>query len=227
LGATAVEVGGSLAGGAFVSNRTATAQHLGTAMLHLPIFEDVDPVVFELDDMELDLAPDGSGGYIARVRGLAGTQVLHIAATALAQMIAADPADHIGLVELLDNARTGKLDADSLAQVPIMQSLLQPDITRDGTAYLSVAFALHLSPTPPSDTPADPCHDRVQDAGESGIDCGGTCLACAGGQTCGSAADCQSQQCAGTCAAVSCSDGVRDGLETRVDCGGWECAPCR
>lgn len=226
-GADAVEVGGTLIAGTFVSNRTATAQHLGKATVHLPILEDIDPMVFDLQYMELDLAPDGSGGYNVRVRGLVGPEILQVGATAVATMIAANPPDHDGLVQILDPDHTGKLDALSLADNPSMKALLASDTSRDRVDYVTFGFGLHLSPNAPSSTPADLCHDRVQDANETDVDCGGSCLACAGGATCGSAADCQSQQCAGgMCLAATCHDGVRDGLESDVDCGGWECPAC-
>lgn len=225
-GDTAVEIGGTITGGTFLSNRTATAEHLGTATGHLPIFMDADPIVVELDAMELDLVPDGTGGYLARVRGLMPATVDDLAADALAKMIAANPGDHTELIQIIDDTRNGKLDRQRIEQTPLFMSLLSPDLVRDGTKYLSFGFSVHLSATAPSGAPADLCHDRVRDGDESDVDCGGSCLACAGGQTCGSAADCQSQQCAGTCAAASCTDGVKDGPESDVDCGGWECGPC-
>jgi hypothetical protein len=69
----------------------------------------------------------------------------------------------------------------------------------------------------------DHCDDRVADAGESDVDCGGSCGPCPGGASCALPADCQSQSCtAGRCATPSCTDGVKDNLETDVDCGGAE-----
>ncbi len=50
------------------------------------------------------------------------------------------------------------------------------------------------------------CDDGVRNGDESGVDCGGSCTACAPD--------------------TSCSDGVENGLETDVDCGGAVCLPC-
>jgi hypothetical protein len=50
---------------------------------------------------------------------------------------------------------------------------------------------------------APTCSDGIQNGTETGIDCGGTCPACAPG----------------------CSDGIQNGTETGVDCGGT-CPPC-
>lgn len=46
------------------------------------------------------------------------------------------------------------------------------------------------------------CSDGIQNQTETGVDCGGTCGACA-----------------------TCSDGTKNGTETGIDCGG-ECTPC-
>jgi hypothetical protein len=59
---------------------------------------------------------------------------------------------------------------------------------------------MHLSP------PA--CTDGIKDGDETGVDCGGSCNACA--------------QCANGLTGVdcTCTDGVKDGDETGIDCGG-------
>jgi PKD repeat protein len=70
------------------------------------------------------------------------------------------------------------------------------------------------------------CADGVQNQDESGVDCGGTCAACAGA-ACVNAADCGSSVCIGSaCRAASCTDGVLNQDETSVDCGGPQCAAC-
>lgn len=62
--------------------------------------------------------------------------------------------------------------------------------------------------------------------GETSLDCGGPCKACAAGLVCLINEDCQSKLCVGgVCAPSSCNDGVKNGNETGVDCGG-SCAPC-
>jgi hypothetical protein len=68
------------------------------------------------------------------------------------------------------------------------------------------------------------CEDQQQNGDETGLDCGGSCGACADGAGCSDDDDCQSGRCAmGRCAAASCDDGVQNGDEPSVDCGG----PCR
>ena len=70
-------------------------------------------------------------------------------------------------------------------------------------------------PTAPS------CSDGVGNGGESDVDCGGPCAACAAGDACAGAGDCASGVCAGsTCQAPTCADGVENGDETGTDCGG-------
>ena len=75
-------------------------------------------------------------------------------------------------------------------------------------------------------TPAT-CSDGVQNGNETGVDCGGSCPACAAGQPCCAAAECATLVCsAASCAAASCTDGVKNGTESDVDCGGSTCAAC-
>jgi hypothetical protein len=77
---------------------------------------------------------------------------------------------------------------------------------------------------------ASPCTDGIQDAGETDVDCGGTCAPCALAQGCLVDADCQSLACDGvslTCVPDLCNDHRQDGAETDVDCGGYDtCARC-
>jgi hypothetical protein len=57
-------------------------------------------------------------------------------------------------------------------------------------------------PSPPSSPPPlDLCANGVKDGDEADVDCGGSCLPCANGQTCTTGADCWSRNCAanGTC----------------------------
>src|SRR5262245_60952269 len=72
------------------------------------------------------------------------------------------------------------------------------------------------------------CIDGVRNGDESAIDCGGSCAACANGQTCFSSFDCLSGFCNnGICSSTStCRDGLRNGNESDVDCGG-SCPACR
>lgn len=80
------------------------------------------------------------------------------------------------------------------------------------------------------DPPAPTCTDAVRNGGESDVDCGGPCAACADGRGCSSEADCVSGVCddgvcVATSAAPTCADGFSNGSESDVDCGGG-CPPC-
>ncbi|MDA8772045.1 M43 family zinc metalloprotease [Flavobacteriales bacterium] len=72
------------------------------------------------------------------------------------------------------------------------------------------------------------CDDGIQNGDETGIDCGGSCAACA---TCDDGilnGDETGIDCGGSCAAcATCDDGILNGDETGVDCGGPDCEPCQ
>ena len=74
--------------------------------------------------------------------------------------------------------------------------------------------------------PQPTCDDGLQNGDETGIDCGGSCAACA---TCDDGlqnGDETGIDCGGSCAAcATCDDGLQNGDETGIDCGG-SCAPC-
>jgi hypothetical protein len=161
--------------------------------------------------MEIDLTPDGQGGYDALVRGgVPPDNATTALCTGITQMIFDKPDDYHVLAGLIDSTRSGQLTCDKILTVPLFYSLLAPDVTIDGQMWLSIGFGAHLIPCDSGEctrsTPADQCHDRAQDGAETGVDCGGTCGPCSVPQP-------------------TCTDGVRDGLETDVDCG-WNCAKC-
>jgi hypothetical protein len=69
------------------------------------------------------------------------------------------------------------------------------------------------------------CGDKVKNADETDVDCGGSCGSCEGGKQCLQFGDCKSKVCnAGTCA-DQCGDDQQDGDETDLDCGG-SCKKC-
>ena len=76
------------------------------------------------------------------------------------------------------------------------------------------------------------CGDGILNGTETDVDCGGGCKessACADGQACENADDCESDVCSeGECSPASCNDGIRNGDELGVDCGSYErdCGPC-
>jgi endoglucanase len=87
----------------------------------------------------------------------------------------------------------------------------------------------HLAAVTP---PASSCTDGVRNGTETGVDCGGSCAACAPVASCTDGVRNGTEtgvDCGGSCAAcapvASCTDGVRNGAETGVDCGG-SCAAC-
>jgi hypothetical protein len=241
-GDPAIAAGGRLVGGGFVSNRTHETRAPGRAVVRLPIFTNADPLALELDGLEAELAPDGTGGFDAIVRG--GIRVEHareVSYGGLMQMFEMEPERHLVFGRGLDRDRDGAITRVEFDD-SVISLLVSGDVQLfDGTRYapradsttpdaLSVAFAMHLAPCADgrcsAAQPAVQCRDRVRDGDETDVDCGGSCQPCAPARTCGVPADCQTRACdAGRCRAASCSDGVRDGSESDVDCGG-ACGAC-
>ena len=220
-----------LVGGSLVDGRFTTEIADGIAIAKLPVFVDADPIVVRLTHMRVTLTADGRGGFDANIAGaIDADEAKGAAFTGAKQMIEARPAEHITFFRMLDtmpndfNLTQYEFEHDS-----IIASLLAPDITIDRNEMLSIGFRVHLSPCAAGNCvtapPAAPCFDRVRDADETDIDCGGACGACAQGATCTSGDDCQSLSCNGTCSAPSCGNGVLDGFETDIDCGGL-CGGC-
>jgi hypothetical protein len=229
--APADAMGGTIAQSAFTSNRSRTTHVPGKAILHLPVFADADPSVFELDAMEADLVPDGSGGYNAVVRGaVAPGPLLAAVGTGALQMVSNDPQAHLVLARIYDANHDGIVTSDEITNNALVKSLLAPDVTVLGQQMTALAISVHVVPCASgactTSAPADRCHDRVLDGDETDIDCGGSCGACRGGAACVKGGDCQSGACnSNACAAPSCSDGIRNGFESDTDCG-WNCGAC-
>ena len=76
--------------------------------------------------------------------------------------------------------------------------------------------------------PNPTCDDGILNGDETGIDCGGSCAACA---TCDDGiqnGDETGIDCGGSCVAcATCDDGILNGDETGIDCGGPDCEPCQ
>jgi len=70
------------------------------------------------------------------------------------------------------------------------------------------------------------CTNEIQDGGEAGFNCGGSCPPCQ--TSCSLDRDCVSgTHCInGTCIAPSCNDNIQDQDETDTDCGGLTCPKC-
>lgn len=220
-------VGGRITGGAFHSNRTRDTLHPTGSVANVPIYTNADPLALALSGIELDLTPDGHGGYDAIVRGgIPEASARDAAYSGFVQMAETEPDRHLVFGRGIDTDHDDVFSRPEL-DASVIAILVKADLEHYANIFepsLSVAFRAHLSPTPP--VPGVPtCRDRVKNGDETDVDCGGSCQACWAGKTCGVPADCQSLACNGTCAAPTCSDGVRDGYESDVDCGG-SCAPC-
>jgi hypothetical protein len=228
---------GTFSGGVFVSERSRDTAHPANGAMVLPIFVDADPTEFPLQHGEIDLQPDGSGGYTGQLRGVIDPEVAaEQAAISTYQMLRSNPHDHLGFADLLtrDIFSDKPPVAVTLANIKastLFTSLLAPDVSFGGTRWLSFGFQFHLVPcdagTCAPVTVIDHCDDRIQDLDETDIDCGGSCHACGFDSQCLVAADCQSGACdTGMCREPSCSDGIQDGFETGVDCGTYGCSAC-
>lgn len=242
-GDAAIVAGGRLVDGAFHSNRAATTRVPGRAVVRLPIFTNADPIALPLDGLEIDMTPDGAGGFDAIIRGgIRQMDARSIAYAGLTQMFETEPERHLVFQRQVDLNRDGSM-SDAELEDSVIALLVTADIQLfDGTRYapqpmpalkdsISIAFGVHLAPCPTgrcvSPAIANTCRDRIRDAAETDVDCGGpSCQRCWDGLACSAPSDCQSNACVGgKCAAATCSDNARDAYESDVDCGST-CAPC-
>lgn len=239
-GDAATVAGGAFVDGTLVTNRTHATRAPGRAVLRLPLFTNADPLVVELDGMELELTPDGAGGFDAIVRGgIRETAAREAAYTGLVQMFATEPERHLVFSRQVDTNVDGEVSREEVDE-SVIALIIAPDIRLfDGDRYspqsgkpdsVSVAFGVHLTPCDAgrctTATPVNTCRDRVRDGDETDVDCGGACQPCAAAAACAVPADCQSNACdANRCRAATCTDGILDGFESDVDCGGV-CGPC-
>ena len=244
-GEDAEVMGARLAGGWLSSNRTEYTTHPVHATLHLPLYEHGDPLTLPATGLEINLTRDGNG-WTGTLRGVLMKGTYEQPAYAgFMQMMMAKPSEFPTQVQLVDPNHDGMVSMDEFVQSGFVINTLAPDVrvtddagqwapTPNGNGAannaLSFAIGIHLRPCASgrcqSAAPARTCVDRIVDGDETAVDCGGSCLPCAGGAACKTAGDCQSGQCtAGVCAAPSCGDGVQDGFETDVDCGRG-CQPC-
>jgi len=241
-GEVATAAGGRLVAGSFRSNRTFETRAPGRALVRLPVYTNADPLIIDLEGMELDLEPDGNGGFDAIVRGgIRQERAREVAYTGLVQMFETEPERHLVFQRGVDTDHDGVMSRQEVDD-SVIALLVTADIHLfDGERYapragdakdsLSLGFAIHLSPCPSgtcsTSVPVDHCRDRVRDGDETDVDCGGSCQRCADALACALPDDCQTRGCdAGRCRAATCGDGVRDGYESDVDCGG-ACGTCR
>jgi hypothetical protein len=237
-GAEATVMGGRLSGGAFAANRVRTSGVPGAGVVVLPVLADADPLHVAADALQLDLTPDGHGGFDGVLAGsLSPDDAQAAVATALIEMIRNRPGDHAALMHDVDTNLDGVVSDAEARGYSLLRALLAPDLwLRDGRAGLSFGVAIHLSPCASGRChpapPADTCGDRILDGDETAVDCGGGCGPCSSGATCKVATDCDARSCSGTgtgtgtCAAPRCDDHLQDGFEQGVDCGGPYCAAC-
>lgn len=232
-----VAAGGRFEDDVFRSNRTFETRAPGRATVHLPVFTNADPLALEIEGLEIDLDPDGAGGYTGVLRGgIREDHAREVSYLGLLQMFETEPTRHLVFSRTIDTNNDGVFAREEVDET-VIALLVAADVQLfDGTRYapqrgsplpdsLSVAIGFHLSPCPDAAcaiaTPVNRCRDRVQDGDETDVDCGGSCQACAAATSCSVPADCQSGACTdGTCGAASCTNGRRDGYESDVDCGG-------
>ncbi|MBD3310360.1 hypothetical protein GF351_04020 [Candidatus Woesearchaeota archaeon] len=72
------------------------------------------------------------------------------------------------------------------------------------------------------------CWDKIQNQGETGVDCGGPCdpcVECSVDSDCAGDQECRNNNCVAKAPAPSCYDRIQNQGETGVDCGG-PCKPC-
>ena len=236
-GDEAVAVGGRIEQGVFTSNRTKSTWVPGTARLRLPVFVDADPVEIELSGVQIDLRPDGKGGYDGRINGgVREDDALRLAYDGIMDMLYANPQDHRTFWYIVDRDRDGTIGfEETTTGGGILGSLIKSDVDvrlRDGTRVplVSLGFAFHISPCPSGlcapATITDRCHDRIVDGAETDVDCGGDCIPCGDRERCAAPEDCFTGSCvSGQCTAATCSDGRLDAFEADVDCGGG-CGTC-
>lgn len=226
------QLGARLHGGNLATNPVTSAPTHAT--VRLPLFADADASTLALDHYQLELAPDGAGGFVGQLNGtIVAADAVAEMGPQLIQMIRNDRRPLF--ISWFDTNRDGQITLDELATNGLIENLAAADVRvgvpgTTGRDDLSIGFLFALSPC--SDdacthaTPAASCFDRVRNGDESDVDCGGSCGPCAGGGACRAASDCQTGACdGGACRAPSCSDAIRDGEEIDVDCGPG-CAPC-
>lgn len=204
VGEPAIEMGAAAIDHQIVSNRIATSDHLGSTILHLPVFRDADPLVLPMTHIEVELTPSRDG-FEAVVHGCVTDREARDAATvAVTQMVTADPESHREAFANFDTNTNGVLERHELDRA--FDSYLYEDVTlRDGSTCLSLGFVAHLTTCASgscSGPVVDHCADRVVDGDESDVDCGGStgCLRCAVRARCTADRDCQTGSCqAGRC----------------------------
>ncbi|MSP61150.1 MAG: hypothetical protein EXR72_12560 [Myxococcales bacterium] len=164
-GADAATVGGTLGGGAFISNRTRFTRLPVTATVYLPLYTDSDPIAFPLVGLEIELRPDGAGftgvlhGAI-RAADLDGP-LLDAAWRGFLQMIAAHPDEHRMAVEVYDVDHDGMVSLAEFRANALTRNVLTPDVRLFDDAgrwrsspvccvrdALSVGFGFHAVPAP-------------------------------------------------------------------------------
>jgi len=148
--------------GVFVSNRTRETSVPGSARVRLPVFREADPLDLEVEAMEIDLVPDGTG-YVATIHGaIRGKAAADAAADGILQMVASNPSDHLNMWAIFDaNPENGVITRFEVLTNDLFSSLMAPDLALfvNGTDALSIGFQAHLRPALSGDPPAAPCFE--------------------------------------------------------------------
>ncbi|HEY6040287.1 MAG TPA: hypothetical protein VIV58_38650, partial [Kofleriaceae bacterium] len=151
-GDTATPATGKFQGGHYVSERTRDTTHGANGAMVLPLLADADPTEFPIQRGEIDLQPDGAGGFDGQLRGMIDPQIaLDQAAAGIYQMLRSNPHDHLGLAaivtrDIFTNEPPVALTLANIKTSSLLESLLAPDLMVDGQRWLSFGFGFHLVP---------------------------------------------------------------------------------
>src|SRR5205807_1653394 len=112
------QLGAVLHDGALKSNRVTTTQ--AHATLKVPLFADADPGALTIDHYQLDLAPDGEGGFVGLLDGAsAPVDVLDELAPGLIQMVRNDARP--ACIYWFDANRDGMITLDEIASTGLVR----------------------------------------------------------------------------------------------------------
>src|SRR5439155_9473802 len=99
-----------------------------------------DPSMIDVSNLEVDLTPDGNGGYDGLLRGTVDAKAtIKEAYRGAVQMLAADPNGHLTFVGIFDKApRDWAISEYEFDTNELITALFAPDVTLHGQMALSV-----------------------------------------------------------------------------------------
>jgi hypothetical protein len=117
--------------------------------LALPALVDCDPTLLAVDYVQMQLAPDGSDGFDVHLQGLVDpTETRDAVCNDLVQMIANDPSQHQGMIDVITDNDNGSASAVTMVAClnsSGIQNLLTPDVLGpDKQPHISIGIALHV-----------------------------------------------------------------------------------